>query len=143
MTPTTLTEDEINAYVASSAIKLPKGVHQVRFTGENGNVTADATINFDEIREGQSSANPLLLIFSGTHQVQVTATAGGTAGKGNVHVQTVELDGVAVPRMALEFFVEKYLKPKYPNLGLDSTFALPARIDTAVVGQHALILVQK
>src|SRR5947209_4902624 len=31
MTPTELSEDEINAYFASGGVKLPKGVHQVRF----------------------------------------------------------------------------------------------------------------
>ncbi len=31
----------------------------------------------------------------------------------------------------LELFVEKYLKPKYPDIGIDSRFALPARVDSA------------
>jgi hypothetical protein len=40
-------------------------------------------------------------------------------------------------------FVEKYLQPKYPGVGLDSKFALPARIDTATVGLHKLTITQK
>jgi hypothetical protein len=82
-------------------------------------------------------------MFSGTHDVKVTANASGTGGSGTVHVQDVEIDGITVPRIALEFFLDRYLKPKYPTIGLDSTFALPARIDNAVVGKHVLTLRQE
>jgi hypothetical protein len=40
-------------------------------------------------------------------------------------------------------FVEKYVTPRYPDVGLDSTFALPAKIETATVGPHKLTVVQK
>jgi hypothetical protein len=40
-------------------------------------------------------------------------------------------------------FVEKYLKPKYPNIGIDSRFALPARVDSATVGLHKVTIIQK
>jgi hypothetical protein len=43
----------------------------------------------------------------------------------------------------LQLFVEKYLQPKYPEIGLDSRFALPERIDTAVVGERRLVLIQR
>jgi hypothetical protein len=48
-----------------------------------------------------------------------------------------------VPRFLLNLFVEKYLQPKYPELGLDSRFSLPDRIDSAVVGPHQLTIIQK
>jgi hypothetical protein len=143
ITPTQFTEEELNAWAASGAVKLPKGVHQVRFSGDNGVVTANANVNFDEVKEGRGSANPLLMMFSGTHEVKVMANAAGAGGRGTVNVTSVEIDGMVVPRLALEFFVEKYLKPKYPNVGLDNTFALPDRIDTANVGHATLTVVQK
>jgi len=43
----------------------------------------------------------------------------------------------------LELFVEKYLQPKFPQIGIDSRFPLPDRIDTATVGQHQITLTQK
>ena len=61
----------------------------------------------------------------------VTAHARGEHGQGFVQVDSVSIDGVEVPRFVLELFVEKYLAPKYPNIGIDSRFALPARVDTA------------
>jgi hypothetical protein len=67
----------------------------------------------------------------------------GKAGRGYVHVDSVSIDGIEVPQFALQLFVDKYIKPKYPNVGIDSEFALPDRIDTAVVGLHKVTLTQK
>ena len=44
--------------------------------------------------------------------------------------------------MALEFFASRYLRPKYGNaVGMDSTFALHNRIDTAVVGVNQVTII--
>lgn len=142
-TPTVITEEEINDYFAAGMVKLPQGVKKVNLQGNSGVIISLITVDFDEIRSGQKSSNPLLAIFSGTHQVRADGDAAGSGGQGKVHVRTVSIDGVDVPRVALEFFVEKYLKPKYPNVGLDSQFTLPERIDTATVGYHKLIITQK
>jgi hypothetical protein len=48
-----------------------------------------------------------------------------------------------VPRMALDYFVSKFITSKYPNLGMDSRFELPDKIDTANVGYHKLTVTQK
>ncbi|MBV8051886.1 MAG: hypothetical protein JOZ80_11895, partial [Acidobacteriaceae bacterium] len=89
------------------------------------------------------SSNPLLAIFTGVHDVVVNANAHGTRGRGVVHVNSVSLDGVQVPNFILQLFVEKYLQPKYPQVGLDSEFDLPERIDTATVGTHSLTVTQR
>lgn len=142
-TPTIITEEEVNDYFAAGMVQLPQGVKKVTLQGQSGVVTGLVTVDFDEIRAGQKSSNPLLAIFSGVHNVRVDGDVVGRGGQGDVHVRNVSIDGVDVPRVALEFFVEKYLKPKYPNIGLDSEFALPDRIDTATVGYHKLTITQK
>ncbi len=142
-TPTDLSDKEVNAYFASGKIKLPDGVQSVRFTGLDGAITADARVDFDKIRASRRSSNPLLSVFSGVNDVEVHAHAYGAGGKGMVHVDSVALNDVEIPRFVLQLFVEKYLQPKHPELGLDSRFDLPDRIDSAVVGKHSLRLVQK
>ncbi|HYG98910.1 MAG TPA: hypothetical protein VD837_07250 [Terriglobales bacterium] len=141
--PTTFTEREINAYIASPHVRLPRGVQRVRFTGNSGVITTDATVNFDQVTEGARSNNPLLALFSGTHQVQVVSHASASGGQAQIQIDKVLINGVQVPRMALEFFINKYIKPKYPELGLDSRINLPERIDTATVGNHVLAVTQK
>jgi hypothetical protein len=141
--PTEFSEQEINAYMASGKVELPEGVKSVKFQGEAGVVTATAHVDFDEIKAGRSSINPLLSVFTGIHDIVVVAHAQGGGHEGVVHVDTVSLDGVEIPRFVLQSFLEKYLQPKYPNIGLDSRFALSEKIDTATVGDQKLIVTQK
>jgi hypothetical protein len=141
--PTVMTEEEVNDYIASGRIVLPQGVKKLRMEGRTGVVTAFLNVDFDEIRGGQKSANPLLSVFSGRHDVRVEADASGNGGQGKVSVREVSIDGFSVPRMALEYFVSKYVTPKYPNVGMDSQFQLPDKIDMAAVGYHKLTVIQK
>lgn len=141
--PTIFTEDEVNEYFAAGMVKLPLGVKKVTFHGQAGAVTGFATVDFDEIRAGARSSNPLLSFFSGTHDIRVEATAAGMGGKGKVHVNSVWIDGSEVPKLALEIFAQKFLTPKYPNVGMDSEFNLPDKIDIAEVGYHKLTVTQK
>jgi hypothetical protein len=141
--PTVLTEREINAYLSSGNVDLPKGLSHLRLSGNAGTVSGSVLVDFDTVTAGNRSSHPLLSLFSGTHQVEVIATARGTAGQGQVHINSVALDGIPVPRMALQFFVDRYIKPKHPNLGMDSQILLPDRIDTATISSHALTVIQK
>jgi hypothetical protein len=142
-TPTVLTEEEINDYFASGKVELPQGVKKVKLEGHSGVVNGFVNVDFEEIRAGQKSSNPLLSIFNGRHDVQIEADAAASGGVGKVHVRRVSIDSIDVPRMALEFFVQKYITPKYPNVGLDSEFKLTSRIDIATVGYHKLTVTQK
>jgi len=140
--PMQFSEQEVNAYLASGAVKMPRGVQSLRTMGSLDVITAYAKVNFDEVTGGRSSS-PLLKLFAGTHDVMVMAHARGVRGEGLVDVDSVAIDDIAVPHFALQLFVEKYLQPKYPNLGIHSHFALPERIDSATVGSHRLIVVQR
>jgi hypothetical protein len=141
--PTEFTEQEVNAYVASGRVKLPAGVQSVRFEGQPNVIHGIARVDFDQLKSERSSSNPLLSIFSGVHDVVVVAQARGVNHTGYVEVQSVSLDNVEIPRFVLQVFVQKYLQPKYPNIGLNSQFALPAKVDTATVGQNKLTVTQK
>jgi hypothetical protein len=130
-TPTILTEREINAWFASGEADLPKGVRNLKLQADPGIIHGTADVDFDQV------------LFSGVHQVTAVAHGQGASGTGQVHIDSVSLDGVAVPRMALEYFVDRYIRPKYLDLGIDSTFKLPNRIDRADVGSHEVTVVQK
>src|SRR5215475_1791615 len=141
--PTEFTEQEINAYIASGKIQMPDGVQSVHLVGVNGTVTGTSRVDFDKLRGVSGSSNPLLSMFSGVHDVEVQAHARGSGGTGIIHVDSVMLDGAEIPHFLLELFVEKYIKPKYPEVGIDTRVALPDKIDTATIGNHVLTVVQK
>jgi hypothetical protein len=141
--PTDFSESEINAYFAAGKVDVPEGVQSVKFQGQPGVITGTARVDFDVIKAGRSSMNPLLTVFTGVHEIVVAAHAQGGGHEGVVHVDSVALDGVDIPRFVLQSFVEKYLQPKYPDIGLDSRFSLPQKIDTATVVEHKLSVTQK
>ncbi|HWR35928.1 MAG TPA: hypothetical protein VN622_08690 [Clostridia bacterium] len=141
--PTQLTTAEINAYMNEGGINLPTGVQGVRFSSKPAVITAASRIDFDALTAGRSSMNPLLSVFTGVHDVIVVAQATGAGGEGSVRVESMSIDGLEVPRAAMQFFVDRYLKPRYPRVGLDSRFRLPLRIDTAIIGTGSVSLTQR
>ena len=141
--PSQFKEQEINDYIAGGGVKLPAGVESLRLEGMASVVTAYTKVDFDQVHAGSHSMNPLLSIFSGLHDVVVVAHGEGVHGEATVHIDSVTLDGVEVPNFLIGLFAEKFIQPKHPNLGVDSRFALPERIDNATVGTHVLTVQQK
>lgn len=141
--PTDLTEREANAYFNEGGVKLPKGVSNVRLTSQPGILDAHAQVDFEAIMQGKGSTNPLLELFRGAHDVHIVTQASGAAGTGTIRVQSAYLDGIELPQVALQFFAQRYITPRYPHVGVTSTFKLPLRIDSAVVEAGRLELVQK
>src|SRR5579862_6084505 len=142
--PTELTEAESDAYFNEGGVRLPHGVTQVHLVAKPGTIDGRAKVDFEQIMQGHGGAtNPLYGMFSGTHDVHAVAQAGGSNGVATIKIQSVDLDGVEVPEFALELFVQHYLTPKFPNVGMTSTFKLPLRIQSATVEAGRVILIQR
>lgn len=140
---TVMTDAEMNAWFAEGGVEWSPGVSNVRIESKPAVVAGTATIDFEEVTAGRGGGNPLMMLFSGVHDVRVVAQATAASGRGSVRVDSVYLDDVKVPRPALEFFVERFLQPKYPEASLNSRFRMPNRIDTAIVGNGEITFVQK
>ena len=141
---TTMTTPEINAYLAEGGVKLPAGVEKVTFSSVPAVATAIARVNFDTVTAGHQISFWMAKFFTGVHDVTVVAQAAGSDGMGSVRVQSVSIDGVNVPPQFLQFLVDCCVKPKYgPNVGMNSTFRLPAHINTAVVGNNQVSFTQR
>ena len=141
--PTVFPEDELNAYFAARRVALPAGLKSVQFVITPGALQSALTVDFDQLTANARSSNPLLSIFSGVHDVKVKAHGEGSGGVARAHVDSVSLDGSELPRFVLELFVDKFLKPKYPNASLDPTFKLPDKIDLLTLGEHKATVTQK
>jgi hypothetical protein len=141
--PTEITQDEANAYFAEGGVKMPIGVSGLNLVATPGTLDGHAKVDFDAITEKARSKNPLLGVFTGIHDVHLIARANGSNGTGTITVQKVELDNIEIPQMILQLFVDRYLKSKYPNVGLTTTFKLPLRIASANVETGKVTLVQK
>jgi hypothetical protein len=142
--PTILTAKEWNAYLNEGGVKLPEGVSNVRISAQPAVVHGNAEVDFDRLTANRTRNNPLLALFTGKHHVTVTAQAAAARGVGTVRIESVEFDGVQVPPFAMEYFCNRYLRPKYGNaVGMDSTFRLHSRIDTAILGTDQVSITQR
>lgn len=142
-TTTRLTATEINAYLNEGGVRLPAGVHGVNVSTKPETVTAKARVDFDRL-DLRGSGPSMLMLLSGTHDVVLVAQANSSHGLCSVRVESVEIDGFRVPRRTMQFLADHYLRPRYgERFGLDTTFALPARIDTAVVGENQVSIAQR
>jgi hypothetical protein len=141
--PVELSEAEVNAYFGEGGVKLPKGVSQVHLASKPGVIDGHAHVDFEEIMQGRNKNNPMYSLFNGSHDIHVVAGASGVSGVATIKAQTVELDGAAIPDWALEFFVQRYITPRYPNVGMTSTFKMPLRIQSATVETGKLVLEQR
>jgi hypothetical protein len=141
--PIVITQNEVNAYFAQRRLKMPDGVKSVVFQFHPGKVVALTHVDFEEITKERHSWNPLLALFSGVHDAEVVAHAKGNSGRAQVYVDSVTLDGVNVPRVALELFIEKFVNGKYPNVRLDGQYKLPAKLDTVTIGEGQSTVTQR
>lgn len=142
--PTSFSQEEINAYFSERRLKMPDGVQKVTFDLQPDQVTAMTRVDFEQLRKSRPSMNPLLSIFDGVHDCQVVAHTEATGpGMVRVRVDSVVIDGMNVPRMALQMFVNHYVKPKYPNVDLDAEYKLPTRIETATIKTQEGVIVQR
>lgn len=140
---TVLSDAEVNAYFAEGGVKWPDGVSDVRISSQPAVINGSGQVDFDKVTEKSRANNPLLAIFTGVHTVRVTAQVAGVKGRCSVRVQSVSLDGMEIPRAALELFVQKFLQPKYPEADLDTVFGMPDRIDSAIVGDGQITFTQR
>jgi len=141
---TTISQDELNAYLTEGGVTIPKGLSNVKIEFSPGTVHASSQVDFDQLSQGHGGENPIFsALFAGTHDVEADSQASGSNGQGTVTIETVKLDGVPVPKSALQYLIQHYVKPKYPNAGMTSTFNLPENIETATVQQSQVALTQK
>jgi hypothetical protein len=145
---TTVTETEVNAYLAFDAKpQLPAGVVDpaVTILG-TGRVTGRAVVDLDAVRAAKnptSLLDPMNYLFG---KVPVTATGVLTTGKGIGHfnLESAAIGRIPVPKLILQEIVSYYSRtPQNPaGIGLDDPFELPSKIREIQVQRGQAIIVQ-
>lgn len=145
---TTVTENEVNAYLAYDARPdLPPGVVDpvVTILG-TGRVSGRAIVDLDEVRKQKKATSLLDPVSYLSGRVPITATGVLTTsnGVGRFQLETAAVGGLPVPKMVLQEVVSHYSRtPQSPSgINIDDPFALPARIREIQVERGQAIVVQ-
>lgn len=139
---------ELNAYVQMELPEaVPQGVRDPSVDLQGDNVaTGRAMINFLKVQNARGSSPGWLLkrLLDGEHEVAVTAKIISGTGRATVSLQRVEIDGIPIEGGALDFLIQNYLLPTYPNAKINSPFDLKYRMDRLEVAAGiAYVVMQK
>jgi hypothetical protein len=144
--PVRFSEGEANSYLEYELrSKFPAGLNQVRLQFTPGHIHGTAEIDFDKAKAAaRGRANPVMeYLFFGVHTLDVEGGFSAIGGMGHFDLEKVSLDGVALPRQMVDYLIERFLLPRYPNLRLDQPFSLPHSIDLVQVLRQGVLVAGK
>ncbi|HLK50438.1 MAG TPA: hypothetical protein VKT49_20000 [Bryobacteraceae bacterium] len=127
-----ITIPELNAYVEHELPMVTGGVRQPRLTVLRPEVAqASALINFAEVRRSQGNPPGWLMsqLLEGERPVTVTARIRSSAGQATVDVLRVQISGVTLDGRTLDFLIQHFLLPLYPDAAVGRPFELGDRIE--------------
>jgi hypothetical protein len=145
---TTVTEQEVNAYLAfEAAPSLPQGVVDPSVSLLGGNrVTGRAVVDLDRVRQQRNPVSLLDPVRYLRGRLMVKATGVVRAGNGVARFELEEADvaGVPIPKVLLQQIVSYYSRSQRrpSGLSLDDALALPAGIRTLEMETGKAIVVQ-
>ena len=128
-----ISSQEINAYVETELpLVAPKGVRKphVHLAGNN-TATGSALVDFIQLRSAQGKPTSWLLrkLLEGEKEVKVTTRVTSGNGTATVDVERVEVGGLPIQGAALDFLINNYLVPNYPDAKIGRPFKLHQRVD--------------
>ncbi len=126
------TQAELNAWVRMKAPTIvPAGFRQPRLVLGNGEASASALIDFLKVRDASGIPTNWLIakLIQGEKLVTTRATIQSAHGQATVHLVRVEIGGLAVTGAPLDFLVQNFFRPFYPNARIDEPFELAGDVD--------------
>ncbi len=128
-----LPSSELNAYVQTELPSVaPDGIRNPTVELQGNNVaTGRALINFVTFQSSRGKTPNWMMraLLDGEHEVAVTARISSGGGQATVYIQRVEISGVPIEGSALDFIIQNYLLPNYPNAKVNKPFDLKYRMD--------------
>jgi hypothetical protein len=138
-----LSYPELNALVAKEA---PTGLRnpQLRVSSP-GIATGAALVDFGKLQRSAGGQPGWLMskLLDGERPVSVTARIRSSAGRATVDIQRVEISGLAVDGSMLDFLIQNFLMPMYPDAVIGKPFELGHRIDRLDVSPAAVAVMLK
>ncbi len=132
-----LSAAELNAWAADEArLYAPGAAGNIRLELTAGGATGTLTIDFLKLRQAATGEQPGWLmknLFAGERQVTVTAHFESKNRRARVDVDRVEISGVPIEGTTLDFLIQNWLQPTFPDVKIDQWFDLGFRIDRFTV----------
>ena len=145
---TTVTDSEVNAYLVYEARdQIPVGVVEPSVTAIGpGRLSGRAVVDLDAVRKQKAPTSLLdpMNYLMGRLAVTAVGKLRTSNGIGHFDLESASVGSIPVPKILLQEIVSYYSRtPEKPSgIGLDDSFALPARIREIQVERGQAIIVQ-
>jgi hypothetical protein len=123
---------ELNAFGKNAALEaVPHGLRNPRLELGNGAAAGSALIDFLKVRQIKGPApNPLVAWFlSGERPVRAEARIESGRGRATVHLQKVTVSWMTAQGAVLDFLIENFLLPFYPEAKIGTPFELKHNVE--------------
>jgi hypothetical protein len=127
-----LSSRELDAFARGQALEIaPKAIRDVKFQIGEGSATASAMVNFLELDKSRGGQPNWLMekFLQGERAVKVSARVQSRNGEARVDVDRVEVAGAAIEGAALDFLIEHYVIPQFPEARVAEWFKMSHHID--------------
>lgn len=141
--PIRISQQEANSYLQyEMAPEYPPGLSQVRLQFTPGHVQGTANVDFDKAKQSAHGPSSSLMdyLFFGKHVLTVEGALFGADGTGKFNLESVALDGVALPQALVQYLINRFLLTHYPGLSIDQPFALPFSISRVQLDQGSVVV---
>ena len=118
---------DLNAWSRAKSIEVvPEGLREPRLELGSGTATAYALVDFLKLRHAAGIETNWLVakLIEGEKPVKVAAAIQSARGRATVHLTRVEIGGLAVSGAPLDFLIQTFFMPLYPEAQIDKPFVL-------------------
>jgi hypothetical protein len=131
-TVVTLTSAELNAWARVKVPEtIPQGLRDPILELGSGEANASALVDFLKMRNGQGKETGWLMskLIEGERplKIWIRMTSGG--GRATVFLNRVDLSNAAISGRTLDFLIENFFKPLYPDAKIGEPFELGYSMD--------------
>jgi hypothetical protein len=129
---------EANAYAREEARReVGEGLRNAKVWFSAGKASGSAVVDFVKLQTEKGRPPGLLLrwMLQGEKEVQVSVKVEARDGKAKIDIDEVYLEGVGIPKGAVDLLIEYYLLPRFPEAKIGEWFELRHRVERITVTQ--------
>src|SRR5262249_48704787 len=123
---------EVNAWARARVPEVvPEGIRDLSVTLGQGTGSASMIVNFLLMRQskGKETGRIMAWILNGEHPLKVNVRVDSAQGRCTVYLTSVTLSGATLSGTALDYVIQNYFRPLYPDAHINEPFELADDID--------------
>jgi hypothetical protein len=137
---------EIDAWAVKRVPEVvPEGIRSPHVELGAGVITATVQVDFLKMRHarGQSTSRLMALMIEGERPLKIVTRVSSNGGRCTVFLTRVELSGVVIEGTVLDFLIQNFFRPLYPDAKINEPFSLDYNIDRIQVTPQAIRTILK